>query len=860
MDDDDDFGDIVDFGDGATYNLHKQPEEKPPQAEDDQPTAESEPERPSADRPAESSVEPSVQPPPHPVNEYDRGGRKEGKSLFNDRLGKLEPYVQHDHHQQQHHYHHPQQRRPSAGARSADASRPEPFARPSLAHPPSGARQRPDPTRPPPSSTASTERRSFSQDQRPAQPPSTPAWNKLPPAATPALDLSKNDDRAAAKPHIPQQSAPPPPAPSKTAVKPSVHPSPPKAAPAELQPAEPPLTKDAIEAYHNEMQSAAERARKRRQEEEAAREAEAKRLKEERLRALDEKIKASQPQPAPQPTKSEAQPSPSTSNAANTDKPKTIIRPVPIKPAEANQPRKILSPPTSAQPFATSPVAASRADAGTWRRAQPLPPPVSPRQPHHSLPPHDTAPGEEGEAREGKERHEQRQTITAKSPIIPTKGPFAPKSSQDAAAPKAPRHERTDRQWRRATPLSPPLLGAASEASESKNAPVASTSKALSHAKSASDDVDQPRTILTTDSIPAPVLTTSVWPEQLRSSHQHDNSEDAESGQPRASTSPSDSPSNVVAQEPSKQPKSRNVSFAVTESEKAAAQVESEATPRVRLNSSSAKAASTVASSSSSGSKHAHKSTPSTSSFDDVLARIKGVMDASSSEQERRGRSRRPSPPIRFLSESELERILLNFAVTARERSPSPRPVWKVIPKIKLASPAATRPASPLPSYQVRLLKKAEQGRPPPLRPCSVGPAFDSSRSQLFHRRGAPIVKLKPSMNAQVVEARPLRDPRPGNSFESGPWRQSRSGRTSREDTMATGSDIFESEKDTPAKPSINVVLPTPKAQPAISADSPSATPVKSRASPKPQVRLPHDPSVIARPGSVDSSLYALQL
>ena len=85
MADDDDFGDVVDFGDGAQYKIPTEPIAPvsiPPSLQEE------------SVAPADSS-ESIARPLRH---EYDRGEAAqsrapEGKTLFNDRLGRFEPYA-----------------------------------------------------------------------------------------------------------------------------------------------------------------------------------------------------------------------------------------------------------------------------------------------------------------------------------------------------------------------------------------------------------------------------------------------------------------------------------------------------------------------------------------------------------------------------------------------------------------------------------------------------------------------------------------------------------------------------------------------------------------------------------------------
>ena len=72
MDEDDDFGDVVDFGDGVQYTIGAIEDENQIEAVDDE------------------AVPDKV-----PKDEFSRGtaGRSEGRSLFNERLGKFEPYA-----------------------------------------------------------------------------------------------------------------------------------------------------------------------------------------------------------------------------------------------------------------------------------------------------------------------------------------------------------------------------------------------------------------------------------------------------------------------------------------------------------------------------------------------------------------------------------------------------------------------------------------------------------------------------------------------------------------------------------------------------------------------------------------------
>lgn len=84
MGDDDDFGDMLDFGDGAQYKIPI--EAAPAESQKDQQT------------PSNSLTNSQPAASQQPLNDFDRGeassrARTSDRSLFNDRLGKFEPYA-----------------------------------------------------------------------------------------------------------------------------------------------------------------------------------------------------------------------------------------------------------------------------------------------------------------------------------------------------------------------------------------------------------------------------------------------------------------------------------------------------------------------------------------------------------------------------------------------------------------------------------------------------------------------------------------------------------------------------------------------------------------------------------------------
>lgn len=855
MDDDDDFGDVVDFGDGATYNLHKSPTE--PSTQQAETTTQQAPEQQqSPQQETVPSAEVSVPTRSEvPVDEYDRGSRAEGsKSLFNDRLGKLEPYSRNQAPKQ------PFQRRPSTTNRAPEIQRPEPQKRPFVSPSPApaaaaevqGSRSSTQPSHQPTNKSASA--------QRTTQPPAASPWSRLPPATEPALDLSKPEPlqitnkspAPLSQPREPQRQV-------YRSVESDAKPTP-ASAPQKQEDASqlqetpvagPSISKDDMLAYHTEMQSAAERARKRRQEEEDARAAEAKRATEERLRALDEKMKASQKQQEP-PAAASTKIEKSAQAPAEAESEKQAA---PASLPEKIQPRKILAPPRS-QPQQESaspgPVQPSRSDTSSWRRPSPSRPALSPQ--------------EVVAQKALKETDAPRHDHVNKTLTVPSKGPFAPKQPHSPKQAAVPQGSRTERVWRRATPIaagdeatiqSPksfeslaPRAMAPSQAEETTSNSIAAAAGVAS---------EQP-----TSRSSAPVMSASLWPQELTVREGDGAAIDSIDVSPVQSTddavlATSDRETSFAKSGgDEKTEKARTVSFAPDHSPAHGDGLDADAKPRVKLNGPSRPAPAPALSSPPIAKQQQHKSALNPSSFDDALARIKGVMAASStaslpataSKESPRGRSR-PSKPVPVLSDEELADIMKNFAVSSRERSPSPRPVWKIIPKVKLPTEHLNRQVPPLSSHQLRALKRASHGKPPPVRCMSVGPGYESSRDQLFHRRGAPIVKLKPSSPVLVVEARPIRDPKPGHIGQSGPWRQKPqeiSSNANEEDLVATGKDIFDNEKATPVKPKINVVLPTPRANlDGHSSAAAAASPIQ-RPSPKPQVRLPSGNNVIARP------------
>jgi len=282
-DEDDMFGEVVEFGDGTQYKVTEVVapaadsgsrlgnETAPPSGMSQAPNHKH---RLSQDsrRPHQSTPDENDSMPPF------LRARAELKSLFNERIGKFEPYPGKSNEKTNHHHHPPVQ--------LLQRQRDGPNDLPNSTHHPARL----------PSSTGS-DMKSSNTNSTPSHRPLThqPEPNNFipPPRTTLSQPFSP--------PKSPRPSAPPPPtssAPAKTADNTSevvsTQPTAPDTANQSLKYRKP----DLDQVHRSEMTSAAERARKRRQEEEAARESEKERAKlkameiEAKLKAAAEAAKA----------------------------------------------------------------------------------------------------------------------------------------------------------------------------------------------------------------------------------------------------------------------------------------------------------------------------------------------------------------------------------------------------------------------------------------------------------------------------------------------------------------------------------------------------------------------------------------
>lgn len=813
MDDDDDFGDVVDFGDGAKYTLQVREQSKAPspEPEQQQPIISSSTSAPALELAAPTNSRP-------PVNEFDRGrGTAEGRSLFNDRLGKLEPYSKEQQHKSSHRKVLAPPRPSSSGeaalaevrqpGRRPSASSHVPFQREPHTAPHASAPQQAAPplTENRPVDRSAAQRPSPQARQAPLPPTTTnkPAWGTLPPAVQP-LDLSRAPDassnRATSPSHHEQVAAssasikPPPPMPFARSPEKETAPLP------KPDPSSPSISKDDLESYHSEMQSAAERARKRRQEEEDARQAEAERHKLERLKALDERLKANQ---SPEPPSSTTEKHPVLPATADPPAPSPSLAHRPHKTSSsATAPAKAISPtipsPQTAVSDATTP---NRSDSGPWRAAP------AKRTP---LPPQEVA-------AEAALKDLKRET-----------GHRAQKAPQSPHDPPAV-DDRTERSWRRSAPVAPSAI-------LQRQKP----DKSLSRQTPLTDPPKSPQSSDKKQDVPSsPSMVQSMWPVEALESASSTAAEsfdfqtnEVPMRQPRSSEPPS-------SPDPSAKPSSPATDSPQTHSKVPSAEAEehSKSVPQVRLSAADAKSPTGHL-------KQNHKPAISSSSFDDALARIKGVMQASAAQHAASSAGLRPQPETerrnrfdtphrdssfhRRLSAEEVTAIERDLATTRRERSVSPRRAWRAIPRMKIPAQSSKVVGPPISMRQLKLFKRG----PIQVRPSSVAPAYESARAELFHRRGPFTVKLKPSPKINAVEARPLRDPRPGNAFDSGPWRRGATLRrdepaTEAGDLVATSRDVFDDGLGTPTKPtpSITVVLPTPSAKSSAKIANPAVLP-----------------------------------
>lgn len=885
---------MVDFGDGATYTLQVSKQEEDSKKAQDAPAAPSQappptevkprpeapPNRAPAARPEEQPRGQQRAPPRAPANEFDRGHHNEGRSLFNDRIGKLEPFSRDS----------APHSRVGPPARGAQPSRsPEMSSRPEpkhvLSRPPPGEsapefppsshhpRQHHAGQPPPPPQERhepGQKRPSWSQGQN--RPPPPRAWGD--PAQHPRAQADQQPQhrplpsRYQQQPQ-PHQHAQPPKAGAETQpVKPG---QPAEAArsptaPAPLPPAQaqqapsgtgPSLTKDDLETYHSDMQSAAERARKRRQEEEDARKAEQERLKQERLKALDEKIKASQPaQPPPPATAPEAKAQPTSSSAKTPSSSGPQSDETRVKWPSMNEEAPIKDPVSE---HASGQLARKEQEG---QRQQPV--------------------KERGLADPGAKQHSDQTPVTwrdnalkaasptAKREPLPSQGqaaeaalrqPRAPtvrkeKTTEDgrptAPARQAPaNHDRTEREWRRAVPVTKPARPVKEAQAQSPRSP-------------------GPSNLITGDALPqqqpqqqqTPTLVNSVWPTsafpgQSASPEQSTfgssgaalpSSEPISETQPeprtpKTSGSPSSldqispQPHHVLSDSASEPP------VLPEDQPKAEDKAADQPAPRVKLSGQQARSSQHHGAGKplQPPSKAGHKSALSSSSFDAALARIKGVMagsheqadhtspepqaSSSSTSNQADHASHRPirqaTPSKPALSLEQLDDIMTHFATTSEDRPASPRPVWRVLPKVRISRDATERSLPPGNGRQQQLLAKADARRDHKLWISSLPRAYFTSTSALFAQRGPMSVKLKPT--PKVAEARPIRDPRPGVPNVPGTWRQSTASKANgivseeagQPELAATGQDIFAEAVQTPDRtPKIQVVLPTPIRRP----------------------------------------------
>lgn len=352
-DDDDDLGDVLEFADGTRYEVPQSatlPTEAEAAAFQQAAQAEKEAAALHAEyqeslareqsKAAESNAAPSpVNKSERFIDDFDRGEQKKaaqeeqvpapaasrqpasGRTLFNDRLGRFEPYAG---------------RAPPPGKKDSKALPPSVLQRPARgAGPPAQDQSRPTQQRVPsgqqppaaakpaksPLSPTTLTRNQLPGDALQAKRSETAPrkvespWAKLPPVTqqpiptdTPTPTTAQTQTTSTA-PSIAAQPATTP----TTSAPQTATPAAPAAAPA--TPAE-----DPEEAYKREMRSIAEQARKRRQDEEAEREAQKERARK-KLQELEDKMKAAQKDATPAPTPTSAKPVPTSILSPPASKP-----------------------------------------------------------------------------------------------------------------------------------------------------------------------------------------------------------------------------------------------------------------------------------------------------------------------------------------------------------------------------------------------------------------------------------------------------------------------------------------------------------------------------------------------------------
>lgn len=313
-DEDDDFGDIVDFGDGATYKI-------PLEDSQELPPASTRPALPTASIGSPSSNPRSAQ----PAGDFDRGvphsrAFSENKSLFNDRLGKLEPYDHSTNHSTKNHTRAEKRELPP----SQVLKRPE-KQQSSLA----------STTGPVTSSLkAGTSTNVPVGQDHPASKPPKQAW-AIPTRPT-AVD-SKSIFPSSSSDPLPASSA----ALSVTA-QPILQPNPQSSTTStskESLPAPTVSAESVAELHKREMQSAAERARKRKQEEAAAAQAAVARARS-KAQAMDQKHQSqTSNKPSIQSTLPDAASSPQVTIVVTTHEPtQALSHPAMLQPSTSRSP------------------------------------------------------------------------------------------------------------------------------------------------------------------------------------------------------------------------------------------------------------------------------------------------------------------------------------------------------------------------------------------------------------------------------------------------------------------------------------------------------------------------------------------